>query len=246
MKSEPAPGVAAVERALGILAAFSADAPVLGLGDLANATGLYKSTILRLLGSLERCGYVRRLPDGRYSVGAEPLRLARIYQGSFRLSDVVLPALHRLVAKSEETASLFIRDHDERVCLHRVEPTRIVRVSAQEGDRLPLKDGASGKVILAFGGASGRAMEEIRQNYCAVSVGERDSETAAVASPVFGAENALIGALNVSGPRVRLTERKQRELKTLLLAEAGAMSTALGADLHRFDHPHPAAPARRA
>lgn len=78
--SEAQTGVAAVDRALLILSAFREDDAPVSLALLARRTSLYKSTILRLLQSLIRAGYVARLPDGNYVVGAEPLRLAKIYQ----------------------------------------------------------------------------------------------------------------------------------------------------------------------
>ena len=128
-----------------------------------------------------------------------------------------------------------MREGDERVCLHRVEPARAVRASVREGDRFGLdRGGASAKVLFAFGGAPGKAMDDIRRRLHAVSVGERDPETTAIASPVFGPRDALLGALNISGPRVRLNERRQRELKALLIAEAQALSLALGADKRIF------------
>lgn len=228
-------GVAAVDRALAILGSFTAREPVRTLSEIARATGFYKSTCLRLIASLEHAGYLRRLGDGRYAAGAAALALARAYQCAFHIGEAVMPVLRRVVARAGETASFYVREGNERVCLHRVEPDRIVRVSAQEGDRLPLERGASGRVFLAMAGAPGRAMDEVRRRLCAVSVGERDPETAAVACPVFGAGDALAGALNISGPRVRLTERRQRELKTLLLEEARALSAALGASSRCFE-----------
>ncbi|WP_261984277.1 MULTISPECIES: helix-turn-helix domain-containing protein [Pseudomonas] len=77
-------GVAAVDRAFSILSAFQIDQESLTLAELARRTGLYKSTILRLIASLEKAGFVRRLADGSYSVGPEPLRLSQLDQASFR------------------------------------------------------------------------------------------------------------------------------------------------------------------
>ena len=56
--------VEAVERALAVLNAFHADKPTMTLGEIASATGFYKSTILRLAGSLERLGYLIREERG--------------------------------------------------------------------------------------------------------------------------------------------------------------------------------------
>ncbi|MFY0104379.1 helix-turn-helix domain-containing protein, partial [Acinetobacter baumannii] len=63
-------GVAAVDRALSLLAAFSVERPMPNLAELADQTRLYKSTILRLLASLEHAGLVRRLGDGRYALAS--------------------------------------------------------------------------------------------------------------------------------------------------------------------------------
>lgn len=76
--SEVQTGVAAVDRAFLILSAFQEGDNPLSLALLARRTGLYKSTILRLMQSLIRAGFVVRLPDGNYVVGPAPSRLAKL------------------------------------------------------------------------------------------------------------------------------------------------------------------------
>ena len=72
-------GVAAVERALTIVSALErANGPV-SLADLSRLTGFYKSTILRLMASLEGNGYVTRLRDGGYDLGPAAFRLGIAY-----------------------------------------------------------------------------------------------------------------------------------------------------------------------
>src|ERR1700761_304535 len=78
-----AQGVNAVERALAVLDAFHGEGSR-GLAELAKATELAKPTILRLLVSLERSGYVVRLSDGRYQLGAKLMQLGATYRGNFR------------------------------------------------------------------------------------------------------------------------------------------------------------------
>ncbi|HWP12839.1 MAG TPA: helix-turn-helix domain-containing protein, partial [Ramlibacter sp.] len=73
-------GVATLERGLSILDAFSLGAGTLSLAELAGATGLYKSTILRLCASLLRLGFLQRLDDGRYRLGPAVFQLGRRYQ----------------------------------------------------------------------------------------------------------------------------------------------------------------------
>ena len=116
-------GVAAVDRAFAILAAFDVGSNSLPLAEIARRTGLYKSTILRLMSSLERAGFIRRLGDGQYAVGPEPLRLAQVYQSSFRLRDVIYPLLESLSEASGETSSVHVRENDSRVVLFQSNPS---------------------------------------------------------------------------------------------------------------------------
>ena len=90
-------GVAAVDRALSILDALTDDKVT--LAELAKRTGLYKSTVLRLLKSLERFGYVFRSADGSYRLGSKVLTLGALYQRHYRTSEIVPPVLERLVAE---------------------------------------------------------------------------------------------------------------------------------------------------
>lgn len=73
------PGVAAVDRALTILSAFDGEPNALTLAALSRRTGFYKSTLLRLIASLQAHGYVLQLPDGRYHLGPTPFRLGAVY-----------------------------------------------------------------------------------------------------------------------------------------------------------------------
>lgn len=226
----PERGVEAVDRALSLLAAFRDGDGLLSLAELAARTGLYKSTILRLAVSLRRHGYLRRLADGRYHLGPETLRLAHLYQRSFRLAEVVVPTLRRLSEATGETAAFFIRDAESRVCLHRVEPSRPVRATASEGDRFPLDRGAAGKVLLAFADPPAAKFVEIRGTLHAVSLGERNPETAAIASPVFGVMGGLAGALSISGPRERMTTATFERIRSQILEAAADLTAALGGD----------------
>src|ERR1700753_2588852 len=84
--------IAAVERALQVLSAFRL-APRLTLSELSSQTGLFKSTLLRILSTLERNGYVTRLNGGQYRVGGIVYELGSNYAASFDLSEIIKPAL---------------------------------------------------------------------------------------------------------------------------------------------------------
>jgi len=223
-------GVAAVDRAFAILRAFDADHSLLTLAELARRTGLYKSTILRLISSLERAGFIRRLADGQFTIGHEPSRLANLYQTSFRLRDILYPLLQELSDETGETSSFYVEEGESRVVLFRVEPKRTIKVSIHEGDRFPLAVGASGKVLRVFGRTADSRLPEVAERYWASSSGERDPEIASVSVPVFGPGQLLQGALTLSGPADRLGEAQVARAIRLLLQVAGKATAALGGD----------------
>lgn len=196
-------GVAAVDRALSVLNAFSASTPVLGLAEIASLTEMHKSTVLRLLASLEHAYLVHRQADGRYALGAGIARLHQIYAASFSLESVVMPALRELVAQTRESAAFHVRQGDRRLCLHRVDSPRPVRDHIRAGDLLPLNRGAGGRVLTAFSGAPGPVYARIRREQVAVLVGDRIPEIAGVAAPVFGPGGELMGALTLTMPADR-------------------------------------------
>lgn len=228
-------GVAAVDRALAVLAAFREGDEELTLAEMAERTGMYKSTILRLCASLERHGYLHRLDGAGYRLGPTPMRLASLYQRSFRLADLVVPVLHDLVRRSGESASFYVREEAVRVCLHRVDSPRSIREHVREGDHLPLDKGAAGRVLLAFSGEEGEVYARIRRRYVTATFGERDRETAAVAAPVFRIGQELAGALSVSGPVYRFPPRTAARIAALVLGAAGDLTVTLGGDRLPFD-----------
>jgi len=227
--NDEAGGVAAVERALSILDALTDDKVT--LAELSKRTGLYKSTVLRLLKSLERYGYVLRTDDASYRLGAKVLHLGSTYQRYFKTSEIVPPVLVRLAEDMHEGATFYIAEDAMRVALHRVDASRAVRDSVHEGDRLPLTVGAAGHVLRAFGGEPGERMDQIRASMYCASFGERDAETAAVACPVLGVHQRLVGALSVSGPRYRIEALGTDRILPTLFKHAQSLSQTFGGRL---------------
>lgn len=197
-------GVAAVDRALSLLATFSSAMPLLSLAEISSLTKLHKSTALRMLASLEHVHLVQRRPDGRYALGAGVARLHQIYAASFSLESLVMPALRELVGLTQESAAFHVRQGDKRLCLHRVDSPRPVRDHIKAGDLLPLDRGAGGRILSAYSGARGDLYTRIRREQVVVLVGDRAPELAGVAAPVFGAEDELVGALTLTMPSERL------------------------------------------
>ncbi|WDD91567.1 IclR family transcriptional regulator [Burkholderia sp. FERM BP-3421] len=231
MSKEPEGGVAAVNRALTALLAFG-DAPNgLMLAQVSEATGLNMSTLLRMFESLEQFRFIKRLPDGRYVLGPAVFQLGMMYRESFQLREHVAPILSRLSAQTGETAAYYVREGDQRVCLFRFQAQRAVRTHLREGDRFPLEAGAAGRVLLAFSGARGGDHDKTVELGYAVSQGERDPESAAVACPAFGVGRLLSGAISLGVPLFRFNKKVLAEYLPLVQAAAQELTHVLGGDL---------------
>lgn len=222
-------GVDAVDRAMAILSTFRSGRERQTLAELAAATGFYKSTILRLARSLEIAGFLHREEDGVFVIGSEPLRLAAVYRRSSSLEPKIRPVLRALVEETQESASFFRRQGSNRQCLYREDSPRAIRDHVLEGDVLPIKVGASGRVLTDFsdGRLSPAELARRSADLPYASYGERDAETAAVAAPVFGFQG-LVGALTISGPRSRLTPDLVARIGPSILKKAENLSRLLG------------------
>lgn len=239
MKDSPKedPGVASVNRALSILLAFRESVDGLSLAELCAATGLYHSTALRLCESLEHFRFLKRMEDGRYRLGPMPFYLGTVYQSSFRLRDYAQPVLRELVNATREVAALYVREGDQRVCVHRLEHPRSVRMHVREGDAFALASGAAGRVLLAFSGEKGEAFDSVRAAHYAVSQGERDAESAAIACPVFGIGQELVCAISLGLPRFRFNANAFADSLPHVMAAGARLTSDLGGDASVFAPP---------
>jgi DNA-binding IclR family transcriptional regulator len=228
-------GVAAVDRALSLLGAFRADDYSLTLTELAQRTGMYKSTALRLIESLVRANYLKRIADGSYQLGAKPFELGAIYQRQLRTAEIVPPILRRVAQALSESASYYVLERDGRLCLHRVDADRMIRDSIREGDWRPLEGGATGTILMAFRGDPGEELDTVRKALWAASFGGADPEMAAVAVPVFGPGQVLMGALSASGPRYRFERAGARSMVPTLMAATRELTRLLGGDATVFE-----------
>jgi DNA-binding IclR family transcriptional regulator len=210
-----------------LLSVAGAEGPVT-LGALAGATGLYKSTILRLVGSLMAAGLVMRQADGRYLLGPTALSLGVRFQRQAAKADFLLPLMRALAEESGESAAFYVPVAQGRVCLYRVESAQALRYTVEVGAQLPLDRGSGGRVLLAFQGAGDAVSQRIRAAGYHHSDGERDPNVAGVSVPVFRGTGALVGALTLAGPRQRLTPDRVQALLPRLRAAAEEASRIFG------------------
>jgi DNA-binding IclR family transcriptional regulator len=242
-------GTQSIDRAAGLLArVLEAEEPP-SVAELADAAGLARSTAARLVAALERHGLVQREGGDRGRLAAGPL--LRAYAARCAAPDLVAvagPTLDRLAALTGETVNLGVPtaagvDHlDQRDSSHFLGSTNWV------GRVVPFHATSSGKAFLALGVvdlppgplealAPGtivdrdvleRDLAAIRASGVAVAIDELEPGLAALAVPVRDASGAVVAALSISGPSLRLTPARRDALGTLLVEEAAALSACLG------------------
>jgi len=221
-------GTAAVDRALSLLTAFQFGEKSLGLPELAERTRQHKSTVLRLLASLQHAQLILRHEDGRYRLGPGVARLHALYSSSFSMEPVVMPELRALVKATGESAAFHVIEGDARLCLYRVESPNPVRDHINAGELLPLARGSGGHVLQAYSGAQGALYEQIRRDGVLVLSGDRVPQLAGISAPVFDAARRLAGAVTLTMP----SERLDPEFRHCVVATAQAITKGLGGGIN--------------
>ncbi|NOU93507.1 helix-turn-helix domain-containing protein [Paenibacillus sp. LMG 31456] len=239
--------VRAVERALDILLCFT-DSSDISLTEISARVSLHKSTVHRLLASLEGKGFVLRDPSSdKYRLGFRIWELSANLTHSDDPAQILLPDMEGLRDRLDETISLYVRDGLERVRVQAVQSNQAIRRVAPIGARMPLFVGASSKILVAFaeqevqevlteGPAWPQGLErssfmqqlaEAKTLGYATSVEEREPGAAAVAVPILNGSHRLVAALAVSGPSNRLTLEKMKEHAPVLMEAARRMGKML-------------------
>jgi DNA-binding IclR family transcriptional regulator len=217
-------GVAAVDRALSLLDVFTVENPEVGLIELAQHTQMYKSTVLRLLASLEHVGLVVRTGEGLYRLGPAIARMHHAYVSAFSLADIVMPVMRKLGKQTDESVAYYVPQGEKRVCLFRVHSSQPVRDHQNVGDILPLDRGAGGRILSAYLGARGAIYKQIRREQSVVVSGDRTPQLAGIGAPVFGADGKIEASLVCTMP----SERMRRDFEPLVKQAARDITALLG------------------
>jgi DNA-binding IclR family transcriptional regulator len=242
-------GVRSVQRALDILALLTEDRPAVSIREIVEATGLAKTTVIRLVATLEQSGLLWATSGG-YMAGPGLWRWAHLARRSWELPAETLRMMRDLAARQRETVNVYVARDIYRVCIAQQESPQPLRHVVHVGDELPLWGGASAKVLLRnatpallarvarsspYGEDHVRRLREwideaAHQGY-AVSHGEREDGLSAVAVPILGRSGTVLAALSLSGPTHRFTDERVQAFRTDLAQVAQRMAE------RGFDHP---------
>lgn len=191
-------GVGVIDKSMSIVDAVQA-APM-NLAELTGATGLSRATTHRLASALVVHGVLRRAGDGRFALGWRLVTLGRAAEAGRGLVASAQPVLDGLRDATGESAQLYLRDGEHRVCVAASESTHGLRTIVGVGAVLPVDRGSAGHVLLG---------QTPRRGWID-SVAEREVGVASVSAPVHDTDGTVLAAIGVSGPIERIGRRPGR------------------------------------
>ncbi len=246
-----------VRKALKILDMFSESSTEFGLSELSRAMGYDKATTQRMLVALADHGMVEQHPETKkYRLGAELLRLARVRESAFPISEIVDPALKKLADETGETAHFSLASGNALGTLGIADSKRANRINIEKGERLPFHCTGSGIAYLAFSPPSvvdeilsqplpkfsnrTETNPEIIRNLINKSkktgIGMIDqgyeAEVVGFAAPIFDGSGFACGAVAVALPNSRSNKAASRKIKAATRKAAIEISRGLGGKPH--------------
>jgi DNA-binding IclR family transcriptional regulator len=236
-----ATGVGTLDRAVAVLDAVEAGAS--RFTEIANATGLTRGTAHRLLRALEQHGFVAEHAGFGYRLGPRLLRLANGAARELPLREAAHPILEALARTTGESAQLYVRSADARVCVDAVDSVQELRAIVPVGASLPLYAGSAAKVFLAFAEDADRFLrqagersrferdvENVRSRGWASSSDERQQGVGSVSAPVLGPHGTPVAVVSVSGPSSRMSRADARRYAPAVLDAATQIERSLGVE----------------
>jgi IclR family KDG regulon transcriptional repressor len=239
--------IGSVFKAAKLLALFNEESPKLRNIDIARKTGFNKSTVMRLLLSLEKAGYVEKDPlTGEYSIGVALFEVGSKYLDRTDLHRQVMPILSELAGRCNETGYLAVLNGREAVYLDRVESSKAIRTSSRVGSRIPLYCTAAGKAILAFqeekmvqeilthaeiraftpqtivrGEKILKNLEATRKSGYAVDNQEFEMEIKSIGAPIYDRNGKVSASISLVGPVWLMSDEKNELRLARDVVEAG-------------------------
>ncbi|MFJ9952639.1 IclR family transcriptional regulator [Kitasatospora sp. NPDC091207] len=229
-------GVGVLDKVTSILGTLEAGPAT--LAGLVASTGLARPTAHRLAVALEQHRLVARDLQGRFILGPRLSELSAA-AGEDRLLGAAGPILAQLRDVTGESAQLYRRQGDIRICVAAAERLSGLRDTVPVGITLPMKVGSAAQILLAWEeperlhrGLQGArftatALSGVRRRGWAQSIGEREVGVASVSAPVRGPSDRVVAAVSVSGPIERLTRHPGAQLSRAVTEAAHRLTEAL-------------------
>ena len=228
-------GVGVLDKTVSVLNALESGPA--SLAQLVAGTGLARPTAHRIAVALERHRLVGRDTRGRFVLGP------RIGELAHALPDALVSAAGPVLAwvrdECGESAQLYRRQADTRICVAAAERATGLRDTVPVGAALPMTAGSAAQVLLAWDEPdrvrsglaaakfSAATLAQVRRQGWAASVAEREAGVASVSAPVLTATGSLLAAISISGPIERLGRTPGPRFAPVLIAGARRIAAAL-------------------
>lgn len=236
MDEETGSGVGVLDKAAMVLTAL--EKGPLTLAQLVTATALARPTAHRLAVALEYHRFVARDMQGRFVLGPRLNELSTS-AGEDRLLAVANPVLIALRDHCGESAQLYRRQGDQRVCVAAADRAIGLRDSIPVGAVLSMHAGSAAQVLLAWEepdrlhrglhGAQFTAtvLSAVRRRGWAQSIAEREAGVASISAPVRGPSGRVIAAVSISGPIERMGRQPGRQHAATVVAAGNRLTEIL-------------------
>jgi DNA-binding IclR family transcriptional regulator len=226
--------IRSIKRAFDILLALAAEDDRVSLTAIAGRVELPKSTVARMLATLESIGAVEHLshPEG-YRLGPQLIKLAARVSYPRNLTAVARPFLADLAGATGETLTLCIPDGEQVIYIDQIASRHSVQLRDYTGRRVPMHSSCDGKLYLAFWPESMRErylvrplerftpttivepvqlrseLAKIQRQGYAWTNGEGDADVVGVAAPIRDQHGAIVASICVFGPAFRMPTEEQ-------------------------------------
>lgn len=241
-----------VVRSMDLLQLFLTHAK-LNISEMAKLSGIPKTSVLRMIGSLEEMRFLKKDTEGFYSLGLLFLQYGNLVAERLDIRHIALPVMQQLRDEIQEAIHLVLRDGDESIYIEKLDTDHPVRLFTKIGRKAPLYAGASSRIILAFmpeeereeyleatellriasGTITDKAqlrqiLERSRQEGYSFSRSELENYTAELSAPIFDHTGQIIAALSAAGLEVQFEEERIPELVKEVQQAANEISRKLG------------------
>jgi len=242
--------VPALERGLRMLCEFSRENRALTAPELARRFDLPRSTVFRLLTTLENLGFLERVNGGReYRLGLAVLRLGFEYLASLELTQLGTPLLQRLCDELRTPCNLVVRDGRSIVYVAKVAPPTPFASAVTVGTRLPAHATVLGRVLLedlslmqlralypegrleSFSPSTPVSVEQLfemveadRQRGYVLGEGFFESNISTIAAPVRDHGGHIVAALGATIASGRIDDARMDEMVQRVRATAASIS----------------------
>jgi DNA-binding IclR family transcriptional regulator len=248
-------GVRSVERVLNILEVLAEDRGCpKGITEISQKTGLGKSTVHRLINTVQAKGYVDqdKITD-KYKLGLKLVELGNLIVVNMEIRTVARPYLEELMKEAQQTIHMAILHDNYIVYIDKVENTGSIRMASYIGLRGYIHCTALGKAITAFlpeeevmailevTGMPRKTnntitspiefkdhLAEVRRRGYAVDDIENEDKIRCIATPIFNHEGKPIAAVSISGTVLHVTVDRVADLAKVLLEKTQKISASLG------------------